>query len=92
MEQAFEAVGGAPVAGSALDQAGLRDGVETVEDYLGHGEAGLALEHLIYMIHEPPLAISDSTYAVIAQAGQQMKMDPAEWEKIRPRHQRGSPT
>ncbi len=49
MERAFAEVGGSPVPGSALDQVGLIDGVSIVEDYLRHGEPGIALEHLIYM-------------------------------------------
>jgi hypothetical protein len=85
MAQAFEAVGGRPVPGSGLDQAGLIDGAEDVEDWLVHVEPQLALEHLIYMVREPPLAISESTYALIDEAGRSMKMDPANWEDIRPR-------
>jgi hypothetical protein len=84
MAQAFEAVGGTQVPGSGLDQAGLIDGAEDVEDWLVHGEPGLALEHLIYMVGAPPLAISESTYALIDEAGRSMKMDPAKWEDIRP--------
>lgn len=42
----------------SLAQAGLENGREIVLDYLAHGEAGVALDHLYYMIKEPPLAIS----------------------------------
>ncbi len=35
-----------------FDQAGILTGQETVEDYLSHGEWGLALQHCLYMIHE----------------------------------------
>ena len=86
MEQAFEAVGGTPVPGSALDQACLLDGTEVVEDYLAHGEPLAALEHLVYMIREPPLAISDATYALIAEAARQLNMA-ARWEDIDPSRQ-----
>jgi hypothetical protein len=78
------AVGDAPPAGSAVDQAGLLDGAEVVEDYLEHGEPSVALEHLIYMVHEPDLPISMVTYERIAQAGECMKMDPEKWERIKP--------
>ena len=61
MREAFEAVGGTPVPGSALDQGSLIDGDEVVEDYLRHGEPGVALEHLVYMIWEADLPISDAT-------------------------------
>jgi len=84
MVEAFEVVGGEPTPGSALDQAGLADGAEDVEDWLSHGEPGLALEHLVYMIREPRLPISDATYLLIAKAGQQLNMDPVLWEDLRP--------
>ena len=87
LDQAFTAVGHAPPAGSALDQAGLLDGAEVVEDWLAHGYPDLALEHLIYMVHEPGLRISPRTYELIATAGKRMKMDPAKWERINPSRQ-----
>lgn len=49
---------GNPEAGSPLDQAGLRDGLNIVEDYVSHGEVGLAVEHLLYMITEPDIGLS----------------------------------
>jgi hypothetical protein len=49
---------GQPAAGSGLDQAGLRDGLVIIEDFVRHGEAGLAAEHLLYMIVEPGLRLS----------------------------------
>lgn len=58
---------GAPTTGSALDQAGLRDGIAIVEDYLSHGEAGVALEHLLYMINESQLALSAQSRTDVAQ-------------------------
>jgi hypothetical protein len=84
IERAFAEVGGAPIAGSALDQAGLIDGVSIVEDYLRHGEPGVALEHLIYMIHEPRLPISTGTFHLIAQAARLMHMESDLIERIRP--------
>lgn len=41
-----------------LAQSGLENGAEIVLDYIAHGEAGVALDHLLYMIKEPSLAIS----------------------------------
>jgi hypothetical protein len=84
IERAFAEVGGSPVAGSALDQAGLVDGVSIVEDYLRHGEAGVALEHLVYMIHEPRLPISIGTFHLIEQAARLMQMESDLVERIRP--------
>ena len=87
MQRAFDEAGDTPVPGSALDQAGLRDGEEVVLDFLRHGEPGLALEHLIYMIQEPGLVISRPTHELIEQAGRAMSMDPSLWERlpVRPR-------
>lgn len=84
MERAFAEVGGSPVPGSALDQAGLIDGVSIVEDYLRDGETGVALEHLIYMIHEPRLPISTGTFHLIEQAVQLMRMESDLIERVRP--------
>jgi hypothetical protein len=70
----FAKWGGHPPAGSALDQAGLRDGREIVVDFLLHGEAGLALEHLVYMIHETGIALSDESRNQIRKAASAMQL------------------
>ena len=67
-----------------LGQAGLSDGADVVLDYLAVGEPGLALEHLIYMVHEPRLPISCRTYACIESAGNAMRMEERLWQCIRP--------
>src|SRR4051794_37446487 len=72
MRAAFVKVGGVAPAGSALAQAGLSDGGDIVLDFLAQGEAGLALEHLIYMVEEPNLPISPRAYACIEYAGNAM--------------------
>jgi hypothetical protein len=84
MGRAFAEVGGSPAPGSALDQVGLIDGVGIVEDYLCHGEPGIALEHLIYMIHEPRLPISIDTFHLIEQAARLMGMESDLIERVRP--------
>jgi hypothetical protein len=83
MKLAYARVSGSPEPGSALDQAGLFDGDKIVLDYLRHGEAGLALEHLIYMVSEPQLPISSAALSHIQQAGGAMNMDPQLWSCIR---------
>jgi len=35
-----------------FEQSGILNGQEIVIDYIKHGELGLSLEHLLYMIHE----------------------------------------
>jgi len=52
----------------------LRDGFEIVDDYLKHGESGLALEHLIYMIHETDIQVSDIIKSNLRNAAEAMNM------------------
>jgi hypothetical protein len=85
MEAAFDAVGGSPASGSELDQLGLIDGVAIVQEHLDVGELGVALDHLLYMIHEPGLDVSQTTYAAIAEAGTLMGLSADKWERVRPR-------
>jgi hypothetical protein len=81
--RALEQIGGKPEAGSALDQAGLLDGDKVVRDYIHHGEAGLAFEHLIYMVREPSLVISDATYDRIRRAGATLNLNPKLWNGLK---------
>lgn len=59
-----------PAPDSPLGQAGLRDGASLVRDYLEHAEAGVAFEHLVYMITEPGLRLSQESCRKIRKAGQ----------------------
>lgn len=45
---------------------------EVVEDYLTHGEPGLALDHLVYMILEPGLVISSDTHRQLLEAARSL--------------------
>ena len=74
---------GVMVQASALDQAGLHDGKEIIRDYLDHGEPGLALEHVLYMIEELDLTVSETTFALIAKAGVQMGMPTSTWANVK---------
>lgn len=56
----FDACGGSPAPGTNLDQAGLKEGNKIIEDYIEHGEAGLAFEHLQYMIKETEIELNDA--------------------------------
>jgi hypothetical protein len=55
------------ITGSNFDQAGLRDGLEIVEDHLRVGERGLAFEHLLYMVVETDIALSASSVLFVEQ-------------------------
>ncbi len=59
---------------SALNQCGLRDGSSVVEEYLVHGEARLAFEHLLYMIKEPGIALSTDTFEAMREAGEKLQL------------------
>lgn len=82
MTAAFEAVDGVPPPGSALDQNGLRDGANVVEDYLAHGEVVVALEHLIYMVGETDLPVADSTRDAIVEAGRRCRVAAASLDLV----------
>lgn len=64
----FEVVDFRPPPGSNLDQTGLIDGDVIVAEYLDHNEVGLALDHLFYMVKEPPLLISVTALGLLASA------------------------
>ncbi len=81
---AFAAVRHSAEPGSALDQQGLRDGASIVSDYLRHGEFGVALEHLIYMVREPSLPISREAFTLIDRAGCALGLASDSWADIRP--------
>lgn len=51
---------GKPESGSALDQAGLRDGQDVIDEFVRQGEGRLAAEPLPYMIVEAGLRLSAS--------------------------------
>ena len=82
MQAAFDAVGGLPEPGSALDQVNLLEGREVIVDYLAHGEPGVAFDHLLYMIREPPLTIPAEALDRLALAGLAMGVDPSAWASI----------
>ena len=66
MSIAYEQLGPVP-DDHALAQAGLENGAEIVLDYVDHNEAGVAFEHLLYMINEPPLIVSNECMNVLAR-------------------------
>ena len=50
-----------------LSQEGLSNGTSIVLDYLEHNEAKIALEHLLYMVNEPPLTLSATAEVALSQ-------------------------
>ncbi len=57
-----------------LAQAGLMNGRDIVLDYLYHNEAGVAFEHMIYMVEEPPLVISEHCANVLGQIAETLQI------------------
>lgn len=50
-----------------LSQEGISNGTSIVLDYLEHNETKIALEHLLYMVKEPPLTLSAAAKAALSQ-------------------------
>lgn len=73
MSIAYEQLGPVP-EGHVLAQAGLQNGAEIVLDYFDHNEAGVAFEHLLYMINEPPLVVSEQCIKTLAGIASALKM------------------
>ncbi len=73
----------AALAGSALDQAGLRNGFEIVSDYVDHREQGVAFEHLLYMITEPGLVLDTAEFRDLVSIGRSLGFAETRWERIR---------
>ncbi len=82
VNQEFDRVG-TPQPGSALDQLGLRDGLEIIRDYLQYGEYGLAFEHLLYMVKELDLVLPRDVYVLIERAGSRMGYSSSAWTGIK---------
>ena len=72
VDQEFTKVNNNPLPGSNLDQAGLKGGREIVLDYLNHGEIGIALEHLLYMVEETGIMVSKDTIKKIVKVSDQL--------------------
>ncbi len=60
VNELFEACNWSPDPVSALDQVGLLNGKEIIEDYLDNGEAGVAFDHLNYMIEETEIQLNEA--------------------------------
>ena len=73
MSIAYEQLGPVP-EDHALAQAGLENGGEIVLDYVDHNEAGEAFEHLLYMINEPPLVVSEKCMKILARIAKSLNM------------------
>jgi len=73
--------------GTALDQAGLRDGGEIIRGYLDHNELGLAFDHLLYMLIEPPIEVTPAELADIDAVGRTLGQEAVRWQSLRIRRE-----
>ena len=62
------------IAGTPLEQAGLKDGLQIVCEYVSAGEAGVALDHLRYMITETEVLLSTATRAALDEVCRRLKV------------------
>lgn len=83
MRDAFAAVNYRPQPGSSLDQLSLLDGDQVVNDYIEHGEPGLAFDHLLYMVEEPPLRISHPAFEHLRAAALALGVQPSRLDHVR---------
>ncbi len=84
VDAAFVEVESSPLRGSALDQEGLTNGSEIAIGYLGHGETGLAFDHLRYMIVEPPVQVSVDCFRRIEELAQSLAIPEEFWASADP--------
>ena len=70
----FEQVNWQPKPESALAQLGLRNGFEIINDYINYKEAGLALEHLLYMVDSLETSLSNKDCNCLVNIAEQLKM------------------
>lgn len=82
MHEKFAEVCGVPMDDSGLAQPGLIHGELQVLDYVWHGEAGVGIEHLIYMVIEAELQISSTSYAALKTLRDHWGYDLAGWEQL----------
>jgi len=71
----FAKCGWTPKSNSALQLAGLRDGKAVVLYYLEHGEAGVAFEHLVYMVRETRIELTNEMHNRFRIIGSAMHVD-----------------
>jgi hypothetical protein len=58
-----------------FEQVGLLDGAEEVRDYLEHNEIGLAVEHLLYMVHEADIQFPRDRMLRLHQLAERMGLE-----------------
>ncbi len=58
-----------------FEQAGMRNGLEVVADYLKHSEVEIALEHLLYMINESDITCPSDVKENLSKITKKYKLE-----------------
>lgn len=69
---AFSRLTESEIKGTGFDQAGLRDGFTIVEDFVRHGEMGIAIEHLMYMVEETGITLTSASATALEELAASM--------------------
>ena len=67
---------------AALDQAGLRNGLQIVDDFLRHNEFGCAFEHVVYMLVEPEIELTQAQFEEVVAIGTVLGLNPNLWNRV----------
>jgi hypothetical protein len=67
LDDVFAHTPAAAIAGTALDQRGLRDGLAIIDDHLRAGDNGAAFDHLLYMLMETSATLTPASTRAIEQ-------------------------
>lgn len=70
----FEKVNNEPDKDSPLNQLGLRNGLEIINEYIIVREFGLAFEHVLYMVYETGIKIDKSSSEIIIELSKKMNI------------------
>ena len=76
ISEAIERMSASKIEDANFDQAGLRDGLAIVEDYVSAGELGVAYEHLRYMVEEAKVALSAESFRFLQETAAVLGLRP----------------
>ncbi len=74
IDSEFQKVNNEPEEDNPLNQAGMRNGFEIINEYNSVGEFGLAFEHILYMINETEIQMDDNSSELIKELGEKMNI------------------
>jgi len=57
-----------------FEQAGILSGREIVLDYINHGELAVAVEHLLYMVHESGISFPEEKLSSLHKLARNLKV------------------